>query len=137
MVVQREGAVVELCVVILGLPIQIKKQLDGKTTQRTNMKNLKRVLIADQQITMKKRLFTRKNNLLVRTSIYLIKRVWHGKFGRDFNRKNKILCRFYPSCSNYSIMAIRKYGFIWGGYLSYKRIRRCNNHNTDSCIDYP
>jgi uncharacterized protein len=38
-------------------------------------------------------------------------------------------CRFYPSCSEYSIQAISKYGFISGGYKSIKRILRCNPFN--------
>lgn len=36
------------------------------------------------------------------------------------------LCRFYPTCSNYAIEAITKYGFIKGWYLSIKRILRCH-----------
>ncbi len=35
-------------------------------------------------------------------------------------------CRFYPTCSNYAIEAINKYGFIKGWFLSIKRIIRCN-----------
>jgi len=35
-------------------------------------------------------------------------------------------CRFYPSCSTYAILAIEKYGFLKGIYLSIKRILRCN-----------
>lgn len=35
-------------------------------------------------------------------------------------------CRFYPTCSNYAIEAISKYGFIKGWYLTLKRILRCN-----------
>ncbi len=38
-------------------------------------------------------------------------------------------CRFYPSCSNYSIEAIRKYGIIKGALLSLWRILRCNPFN--------
>lgn len=36
------------------------------------------------------------------------------------------LCRFYPTCSNYMIMAIEKYGTIKGVYLGIKRILRCH-----------
>ena len=39
---------------------------------------------------------------------------WHGS------------CRFYPTCSNYAIEAIEKYGFIKGWFLAIKRIFRCN-----------
>ena len=35
-------------------------------------------------------------------------------------------CRFYPSCSEYSIEAIRTHGSIKGSWLSVKRIGRCN-----------
>ncbi|MDD2585045.1 MAG: membrane protein insertion efficiency factor YidD [Syntrophomonadaceae bacterium] len=38
-------------------------------------------------------------------------------------------CRFYPSCSNYSIQAIEKYGAIKGGWLTTKRICRCHPFN--------
>jgi len=38
-------------------------------------------------------------------------------------------CRFYPSCSNYSIMAIEKYGFVKGGWLGIKRLFRCHPFN--------
>ncbi len=35
-------------------------------------------------------------------------------------------CRFYPTCSNYAIEAITKYGALHGGFLAIKRILRCN-----------
>ncbi|MCX7954246.1 MAG: membrane protein insertion efficiency factor YidD [Bacteroidales bacterium] len=35
-------------------------------------------------------------------------------------------CRFTPTCSQYSIEAIKKYGVMKGLYLSIKRIIRCN-----------
>ena len=35
-------------------------------------------------------------------------------------------CRFNPTCSNYAIEALEKYGTIIGIYLSIKRILRCN-----------
>lgn len=35
-------------------------------------------------------------------------------------------CRYTPTCSNYAIEAIGKYGSIKGTYLSIKRILRCN-----------
>ena len=38
-------------------------------------------------------------------------------------------CRFYPTCSEYSIQAIEKYGAIRGGLMSVKRVLRCNPWN--------
>lgn len=35
-------------------------------------------------------------------------------------------CKFYPTCSNYMIEAITKYGSLKGLYLGVKRIFRCN-----------
>ena len=35
-------------------------------------------------------------------------------------------CRFYPSCSQYSFLTIKKYGLIKGILLSIWRILRCN-----------
>ena len=35
-------------------------------------------------------------------------------------------CRYVPTCSNYGIEAIRKYGAIKGGWLTIKRIVSCN-----------
>ena len=35
-------------------------------------------------------------------------------------------CRYTPTCSQYGIEAIQKYGPIKGGYLTVKRILSCN-----------
>lgn len=35
-------------------------------------------------------------------------------------------CKFYPSCSNYMMQAIQKYGCMKGIYLGLKRIIRCH-----------
>ena len=35
-------------------------------------------------------------------------------------------CRFHPTCSEYSMQAITKYGTTKGMFLSLKRILRCN-----------
>lgn len=38
-------------------------------------------------------------------------------------------CRFYPSCSQYGIEAIEKYGIIKGGIKAIWRIMCCNPWN--------
>lgn len=38
-------------------------------------------------------------------------------------------CRFTPSCSQYACEAIQSYGVITGGWLSIKRLLRCNPFN--------
>lgn len=35
-------------------------------------------------------------------------------------------CRFTPTCSQYGVEAITKYGPFKGGWLTLKRIGRCN-----------
>lgn len=34
-------------------------------------------------------------------------------------------CRYYPTCSQYTIIAINKYGIIHGLFIAIKRILRC------------
>ncbi|MCX7553710.1 membrane protein insertion efficiency factor YidD [Marinicella sp. S1101] len=34
-------------------------------------------------------------------------------------------CRFYPSCSEYMIQAVRRFGVFKGVYLGLKRLSRC------------
>jgi len=38
-------------------------------------------------------------------------------------------CRFNPSCSEYGVQAIEKYGIIKGGLMTGWRIIRCNPWN--------
>ncbi len=38
-------------------------------------------------------------------------------------------CRFYPSCSQYSLEALEKYGVFKGIYLSILRILKCHPFN--------
>ena len=47
----------------------------------------------------------------------------HGIFKYKFPHG---YCRFYPSCSEYSFQAIKKYGLIRGGFKAMRRILRCN-----------
>jgi len=36
-------------------------------------------------------------------------------------------CRYYPTCSEYGIKSLKKYGIFKGLFLSIKRISRCNS----------
>ncbi len=38
-------------------------------------------------------------------------------------------CRFRPTCSDYAIDAITKYGFFKGGFKAMWRVMRCNPWN--------
>ncbi|HVJ49110.1 membrane protein insertion efficiency factor YidD [Desulfitobacterium sp.] len=35
-------------------------------------------------------------------------------------------CRFYPTCSEYAIQALKKYGVVKGGWKSIVRISKCH-----------
>lgn len=57
-----------------------------------------------------------------------------------FYRKNlsplkKPCCRFTPTCSEYAIEAIEKYGAVKGGYLALRRILRCHPFSGKSGYD--
>lgn len=56
----------------------------------------------------------------------------YQKFAPEKTRRK---CRFTPSCSNYTLQAIQKYGLIKGGIKSVKRLFRCCPPNGG--IDYP
>lgn len=35
-------------------------------------------------------------------------------------------CRYTPTCSQYTLIALQKYGFFKGGWLGLKRIASCH-----------
>ena len=41
-------------------------------------------------------------------------------------RKGKKCCRYFPSCSQYAVTAIERYGAIKGGGMAAWRVLRCN-----------
>ena len=53
--------------------------------------------------------------------VFLI-RVWQ----RTFSRVLPPSCRFEPSCSQYGVEALQKYGVFKGGWVTIKRIGRCH-----------
>lgn len=45
------------------------------------------------------------------------------------NTVSKVLphaCRFQPTCSQYALEAIKKYGLVRGSWMATQRIIRCN-----------
>lgn len=66
--------------------------------------------------------------MLKKTSLILI-RIYqkilspdHGLIHYIFKTK---VCRFQPSCSEYTFEAIKKYGIYYGAWRGLKRIGRC------------
>lgn len=46
-----------------------------------------------------------------------------------FSRVLPPSCRFTPSCSQYGLEAVQKYGALKGGWLAIKRVSRCHPFN--------
>lgn len=45
-------------------------------------------------------------------------------------------CRFIPTCSEYSLEAVEKYGVIRGGWLALRRIAKCHPFHRQKSIEY-
>lgn len=45
-------------------------------------------------------------------------------------------CRFIPTCSQYALEAIEKYGAAKGGWLALKRILKCQPFHKQESIEY-
>jgi putative component of membrane protein insertase Oxa1/YidC/SpoIIIJ protein YidD len=70
-------------------------------------------------------------------SVLAIRRIWHGRIGRLHNEKRHIVCPFIPSCSHYAILALEKYGFLTGWFMTGKRLWRCHKKPVPGTLDYP
>ena len=46
-------------------------------------------------------------------------------------------CRYYPSCSNYALQAIRRFGALRGGILAILRLLRCRPWSRGGIDDVP
>ncbi|WP_078578648.1 membrane protein insertion efficiency factor YidD [Salipaludibacillus agaradhaerens] len=46
-------------------------------------------------------------------------------YQRWISRFTPPTCRFYPTCSHYGIEAISRFGILKGGWLTLKRILKC------------
>jgi len=47
----------------------------------------------------------------------------HGPFQDLFPYR---VCKFHPTCSEYTHTAVGKYGLVRGSWMGFKRILRCN-----------
>jgi uncharacterized protein len=59
-----------------------------------------------------------------------------GIYQRTKRRKYQ-KCLHYPTCSNFAIMALEKYGLIKGIKIGYSRYKDCNPFSNRPFIDYP
>ena len=45
-------------------------------------------------------------------------------------------CRFIPTCSEYALEAVEKYGALKGGWLAVRRISKCHPFHRQKPIEY-
>lgn len=45
-------------------------------------------------------------------------------------------CRFLPTCSQYALEAVEKYGAWKGGWLALKRILKCQPFHRQKSVEY-
>ncbi|MFP7734332.1 membrane protein insertion efficiency factor YidD [Priestia aryabhattai] len=46
-------------------------------------------------------------------------------------------CRFYPTCSQYGVESIKRFGAIKGSYLTVKRILKCHPFHPGGIDEVP
>lgn len=81
---------------------------------------------------------SKKHNFLTKISIWIIENIHQKKFRPYLVKKRNNLCSFYPTCSDYGILALNKYGFFKGWFKTVYRVSRCNTYkHGESCIDWP
>jgi len=53
--------------------------------------------------------------------------IWLVKFyRRNISPGRPPCCNYIPTCSQYALEALEKYGALKGSWLAFKRILRCN-----------
>ena len=45
-------------------------------------------------------------------------------------------CRFIPTCSQYALEAVEKYGALKGGWLALRRIAKCQPFHRQKSVEY-
>ena len=45
-------------------------------------------------------------------------------------------CRFIPTCSQYALEAVEKYGALKGGWLALRRLLKCHPFRRQETIEY-
>lgn len=57
----------------------------------------------------------------MKTALILLARAWQLGPSRLLPPS----CRYSPSCSQYAVEALQKYGAVKGGWMAVKRVMRC------------
>ena len=62
-----------------------------------------------------------KQSLLAKALIYLVR-----VYQRYISPLTPPSCRYSPTCSEYTVVALQRHGFLRGGWLALKRIASCH-----------
>ena len=63
--------------------------------------------------------------------------LWMIRFyRREISPLRPPCCRFIPTCSQYALEAVEKYGAWRGGWLALRRVLRCNPFHRQKSIQY-
>jgi uncharacterized protein len=75
--------------------------------------------------------FLKKLGFVLSLPLIAMLKVWHNFISPFLPGA----CRFYPTCSEYAVIAIKEHGLLRGLFLAVKRVGRCN-HYFEGGIDY-
>lgn len=78
--------------------------------------------------------FSPHSDHIIRLAIFLYE---HSLIRKYLHRNSESRCRFIPSCSEYCLLAVRKYGLGRGLILIGGRFRRCWPGYQGDYVDFP
>ena len=61
---------------------------------------------------------------------------WIRFYRKNISPNRPPCCRFIPTCSQYALEAIEKYGAAKGGFLALKRFLKCHPFHRQKSIEY-
>ena len=57
-------------------------------------------------------------------------------YRREISPLRPPCCRFIPTCSEYALEAVEKYGVFKGGWLALRRLARCHPFHRQKSVAY-
>ena len=57
-------------------------------------------------------------------------------YRREISPLRPPCCRFIPTCSEYALEAVEKYGVFRGGWLALRRLARCHPFHRQKSVEY-
>ena len=57
-------------------------------------------------------------------------------YRREISPLRPPCCRFIPTCSEYDLEAVERYGALKGGWLALRRLSRCHPFHRQKSIEY-